>query len=130
MILKKIIPYFLLILLCLSGCSAFENIDQISLLGQFSREQDNQHRLVKSINDHYDALTKIIAEGRISEYKNEASFVHSFGDPIIKKDLRDGTQQWLYRYAIYRTAKDEVNIYFDHDGKQVKWEKLTCQSFY
>jgi hypothetical protein len=86
--------------------------------------------LVKSINDHYDVLTKVIAQGHINDYKDKASFEHSFGDPILKRDLDDGGQRWLYRYAIYRFAKDEVYVYFDRNGKQVKWEKLPCPSFF
>ena len=73
--------------------------------GSYSREKDNQHRLVKSINDHYDALTKVIAQGHISDYKDEASFMNSFGEPILKKDLSDGRQRWLYRYAIYQICQ-------------------------
>jgi hypothetical protein len=125
---KKIIPYLLVALLGLSGCNTLSNLDELSALGQYSREKDNQHRLVKSINDHYDALTKVIAQGHINDYKDEASFVNSFGDPILKKDLGDGTQRWLYRYAIFRYAKDKVYVYFDRNGKQVRWEKLPCQS--
>ena len=71
-------------------------------MGDYSREKDDQHRLVKSINAHYDALTKVIAQGHISDYKDKSSFVNAFGEPILKKDLPDGSQQWLYRYAIFR----------------------------
>ena len=95
------------------------------MLGEYSREKDDQHRLVKSINDHYDALTKVIAQGHISDYKDEASFVHSFGDPILKKDLSDGGQRWLYRYAIYRFAKDKVYVYFDRNGKHDQMGEIT-----
>ena len=122
----------ILALICLgvSGCTILENLDEISVLGDYSREKDTQHRLVKSIKDHYDALTKVIADGHISDYKDKVSFVHSFGEPILKKDLSGGGQRWLYRYAIYRLAKDKVYVYFDRDGKQVKWEKLQCQKFF
>ena len=128
--MKKIVPYLLMALLGLSGCSILFNLDEISVMGDYSREKGDQHRLVKSINDHYDALTKAIDKKAINEYKDEASFTGSFGDPILKKDLRDGTQRWLYRYAIYRFAKDKVYVYFDRDGKMTKWEKLSCPKFF
>ena len=128
--MRKIIACLLVMLLGLSGCAIISNNEQLSVLGDYSREKDNQHRLVKTIDDHYDALTRAIAQGHIGDYSNEASFVHSFGDPILKKDMDDGTHRWLYRYAIYRLAKDEVYVYFDHDGKQVKWEKLPCPSLF
>lgn len=128
--MQRIAPYLLLVILSLSGCTIIENLDEISTMGDYSREKDNQARLVKSINAHYDKLTKVIADGHISEYKDEASFTHSFGDPILKKDLGNGIQRWLYRYAIYRFAKDKVYVYFDHNGKMIKWEKLPCQKFF
>ncbi len=127
---RKITPYLVLICLCLSGCIIIENLDEISLLGDYSRNKDNQHHLVKSINDHYDALAKVIAQGHINDYKDKASFVSSFGDPILKKDLSDGGQRWLYRHAIYRLAKDKVYVYFDRNGKMIKWEKLSCPKFF
>lgn len=126
----KIISYLLLVLLGLSGCTIIENLDELSAMGEYSREKDNQHHLVKSINDHYDALTKVIDQKAISGYKDKASFVSSFGEPILKRDLSNGGQRWLYRYAIYRFAKDKVYVYFDRDGKQVKWEKLPCPKFF
>ncbi len=128
--MKKIIPYLLLVLLGLSGCTIISNLDEISTLRDYSREKEGQHHLVKSINDHYDVLTKVIAKGHISEYKDEASFVYSFGEPILKKDLSDGGQRWLYRYAIYKFAKDKVYVYFDRDGRMIKWEKLSCPKFF
>ena len=87
--MKKAFPYLLVMLLGLSGCTILENLDEISLLGDYSREKDNQHRLVKSIDDHYDALIKVISQGHIGDYKDKASFVHSFGEPILKKDLSE-----------------------------------------
>jgi len=128
--LEKIIPYLLVLLLSLSGCSILFNLDEIFTLGDYSREKDGQHRLVKTINAHYDALTKAIDQGKISGYNDEASFVHSFGEPILKKDLSGGRQRWLYRYAIYRFAKDKVYVYFDSGGKMIKWEKLPCSKFF
>jgi len=119
-------------LLCasLSGCVILENLDEVSILGDYSREKDDQHRLVKAIDDHYDALTKAIDQNHINDSKNEADFLHSFGEPIQKKYLSDGKERWLYRYAIYRFAKDKVYVYFDHDGKMVKWERLPCPKFF
>ena len=130
MYLKKIIPYLLVIVLGLSGCAALENLDALTALGQYSREKDAQHRMVKCINTHYDALSKAIDQGTISKYKNKTAFLKTFGEPILKADLGNGTQRWLYRYAIYRYAKDKVYVYFDHAGTVVKWEKLPCTKFF
>ena len=128
--LKNITPYLVLTCLCLSGCHALSSLNELSTLGEYSREKDNQHRLVKSIDGHYDALIKAIDQRHISEYKDKSSFTSSFGDPILKKDLDDGTEQWLYRYAISQSAKDKVYVYFDRNGKMTRWERLRCPSFF
>jgi hypothetical protein len=125
-----IIPYLLLVLLGLSGCTILENLDEISTLGNYSREKDAQHRLVKSINDHYDALIKAVDLGRVSDYKDKSSWTFSFGDPLLKKDLSGGVQRWLYRHAIYRLSKDKVYVYFDRSGKMIRWERLPCPKFF
>jgi hypothetical protein len=119
-----------LMLLVFSGCTILENLDEISTLGNYSREKNAEHALVKSIDDDYDALVRVIAQGKIDGYEDMASFTHSFGDPILKKDLGGGTQRWLYRHAIYRLSKDKVYVYFGRDGKMIKWEKLTCPKFF
>ena len=124
----RIIPYIFFFALC--GCTAIENLDELSVLGQYSREKDDQHREVKWINARYDALIKVIEEGKIGNYKDESAFLHSFGEPILKKDLRPGVAQWLYRYAICKFAKDKVYLYFDSAGQLIKWERLPCPSLF
>ena len=128
--LKQIILFFTFASLSFSGCTIVHNLDEILTLQNYSHEKDDQHRLVKSVKDHYDSLVKVIDAGQMGDYKDKASFEKSFGEPILKKDLSDGQERWLYRYAIFRLAKDKVYVYFDHDGKLVKWERLPCSSFY
>ena len=128
--IRKIFSCLVFVFLCLSGCTIVSNIDQITTLQGYSNEKEAQHRYVKGIKDHYDALARVIDQGHINDYKNQASFVHSFGEPILKKDLIDGTERWLYRYAIFRLAKDKVYVYFDHHGQIIRWERLLCSSFY
>jgi hypothetical protein len=137
----RIIPLLASLLLGSSGCAVLDNTEELSTLGNYSREKDAQHRQVKSIDDHYDALTKAkmpncsdfeklgYCEGP-NNYPDEASFVHSFGDPLLKRDLSDGSSRWLYRYAIYRLAKDKVYVYFDHHGKMIRWERLPCPKLF
>ncbi len=121
---------WMLIFLVLSGCAPLEHLDQLSVLGRYSREKEDQRRLVKTIDAHYDALTKVIAQGHIGNYKDQSSFVYAFGQPILKKDMPDGSQQWLYRYAILGSAKDKVYVYFDQHDHLTKWEKVPCPSFF
>lgn len=121
---------FILMLLGFSGCTIVDNLDEISTLGQYSREKDAQHRDVKAIDDHYDALAKAIDQGHITDFKDQASFKHSFGEPITIKELPQGHERWLYRYAIYRLATTKVYLYFDRAGRLLKWEKIPCQKFF
>jgi len=120
----------ILLLLGFCGCSVLGHLDRLSVLGDYAREKDDQSRLVKSVNAHYDALGDVIARGHIREYKDKSSFVYAFGQPILKKDMPDGSQQWLYRYAILESAKDKVYVYFDQHDQLTKWEKVPCPSFF
>jgi len=117
-------------LLGLSGCAPLEHLDQLSVMGDYAREKENQERLVGSNNDHYDVLIKAIVQGNISYYKDKTTFVNTFGDPILKKDIPGGSQQWLYRYAILSTARDKVYVYFDNHDRLIKWEKIPCPSLF
>lgn len=128
--IRIFIPFFLVLLMGFSGCTILENADELSTLGSYSREKDGQHRQVKSINDQYDALTRAIDRKAIGKYKDQASFLLAFGEPILKRPLGDGSERWLYRYAIYRLAKDKVYVYFDRGGKLVKWERVLCPKFF
>ena len=128
--LERALPYWLVIFLCLSGCTALEHLDELSVMGDYSRERDNQDRLVKAINARYDALTQAMAQGKMGDYKDKSFFVYAFGEPILKKDMPDSSQQWLYRYAILSTARDKVYVYFDQHDHLIKWEKVPCPSFF
>jgi len=128
--LKNITPYILFMFLGLSGCSILSNLDEITTLSDYSSEKDAQHRQAKIIDDHYNALLKFIDQGNISHYIDKTSFIHSFGEPILKKELSNGAERWLYRYAIYRLAKNKVYVYFDREGKMVKWEKQSCPKLF
>jgi len=125
----RIFVYLIFLCLPLSGCVILGNLDEIFTLQDYSHDKEAQHRLVQTINDHYDALTRIIADGHIHDYKNESAFERAFGQPILKRDLSNGQERWLYRYAIYRFAKDKVYVYFDHAGQMISWEKLPCSKF-
>ncbi len=121
----RLIPYLLVMLISLSGCTILGNLDEISTLNNYSKESEAQHRLVKSVNTHYEALSKAVDEKRISEYKDKEAVIRAFGEPLIKKDVK-GQERWLYRYAIDKSARDKVYLYFDAKGNLVKWEKLPC----
>jgi hypothetical protein len=114
----------------LCGCSIVGNLDEISTLQGYSKEKDGQNQDIKTVNDHYDALTRAIADGKINQYKDAVSFEHAFGEPLLKKDLKDGQERWLYRYAIYRLAKDKVYVYLDAQARVIKWEKASCPKFF
>ena len=128
--MNKKFLYFLVILFSFSGCTIINNLDELKTLGAYSREKDAQHRDVKDIDGRYDGLTKVIDKGFIEDYKDKSSFVHSFGQPILKKSFADGQERWLYRHAIYRLSKDKVYVYFDSNGKLVKWERLPCPKLF
>ena len=128
--LRKLISCLILMMISLSGCAPLEHLDELSVMGAYSREKDAQTRQVGDTNVHYDALLKVISQGHIEDYKDKSSWLSVFGEPILKKAMPDGSEEWLYRYAILSSAKDKVYVYFDRRAQLVKWEKVPCPSFF
>ena len=99
MILKKILV-FLFVVMLLGGCSIIGHIDQLQAMGKYSKEKDNQHKIVKNTDAMYDSLVKAIQSNKIKNYPDKSSIRRNFGDPIITKTLEvngETQEQWLYR---------------------------------
>ena len=109
-----------------SGCSVLNNLDQLLTLNEYSKEKDEQKKIVDKTDAQYDALAAAINSGEIKKYTNEASIREAFGEPISIKAL-DHQEQWLYRHAIPLKAKDKVYLYFDGQGKLLKYEQEQIQ---
>jgi hypothetical protein len=120
----------IIILVCSWGCSILGHMDQISMMGDYARDKNGQYKTVDQVDASYDSLVNAINAGKIKDYPDQISILRNFGDPILKKTMNaDGQaqEQWLYRHAIPQKAKDKVYLYFDSNGKLVKYNQEKIQ---
>ncbi|MEI7997888.1 MAG: hypothetical protein WCH62_00055 [Candidatus Omnitrophota bacterium] len=107
-----------------SGCAVINHLEELFVVGDYSRDKDNQQKSIKQVNAHYDALVATIASKGLKLDLNQTDVRMNFGEPISIKviDVEGQKQeQWLYRYAIISTAKDKVYLYFDQKAKLIKF---------
>ena len=123
----KIRELFLMIFVaCLCGCSIIDHLEELSTLGDYSRDRDNQQKHIDHVNDRYDALVAVIKANGLKQDLSQTDARMNFGEPIMIKVIEiDGQkqEQWLYRHAVPTNAKDKVYLYFDTKGKLVKYEQ-------
>jgi len=118
------------LIISVSGCSILNHLEELSTLGEYSREKDEQHKMVRDINAHYEALLVAINTGKMKQYPDKSSLRRNFGEPIEIKIINvAGTkqEQWLYRQAIAMKAKDRVYLYFDGQGQLIKFQQEQIQ---
>ena len=114
----------------LSGCAVIHHLDQLQTMGEFSRDKNVQGKMVDTANASYASLLTAINTGKIKEYPSMEAIRNNFGEPIdTAAVLIDGVscRIWLYRDAIPQTAKDKVYLYFDPQGKLIKFEQEKIQ---
>lgn len=106
----------------LSGCAIVNHMDQLLMMGEYSRDKNVQFKMVDEINAHYDALALVVNAGKIKNYPDQTAIMGNFGEPIAKKTIQvegQSQERWLYRHAIPQKAKDKIYLYFDKQGKLV-----------
>ena len=62
----------------------------------------------------------------MSHYTNQSDIRSTFGEPITIKTIQlngKKQEQWMYRYAVIREAKDKVYLYFDEEARLIKYEQ-------
>ncbi len=101
-------------------------MEQLSTMGEFSRDKDNQNKIVKNVNAQYDALVSAINSKEMGHFKTQADIRSNFGDPLAVKNIivnGQKQQEWLYRYALIKTAKSKVYLYFDERGNLLNYKE-------
>lgn len=115
-----------LLVLTFNGCAIIGHLNELSTMGEFARDKDNQNKIVNLNNSHYDALMAAINAKEMVHFTNQAEIRNTFGEPIVIKTITvDGKiqEQWLYRYAVIKQAKDKVYLYFDDQGKFLNYKQ-------
>ena len=116
--------------LCLCSCTIIKHMDELSSMGDFARDKADQQREVDRVKVNFDELLNAIHNNQMKFYPDQLSIRSKFGLPITIKMVEDEghvLEQWLYRYAIMKEAKDRVYVYFDENKKVVKIQEEKIQ---
>ncbi len=122
----------LMVVLCfgLCGCYVLSKMDELSTLGNYTRDKEEQQRIINRVDARYDALLAAVNTGAIKQYSDQRSVRKAFGDPIVIKVAGVAghkQERWLYRYALPLKARDKVYLYFDGKGKLVQYKQEKIQ---
>ena len=124
--------FFSLILsvLILAGCAALNNLDELLTLKDLAVDRDLQDKTVAEQNKQFEKLSEAIKSNAIKEYPNKKSCQREFGPPVYSTQLvqnGEHLERWLYRYAIQKTAKEKIYLYFDESNQLTYWEILNLK---
>ena len=100
-------------------------------MGDFARDKDNQAKIIKLNDANFEKLVNTFHEGQMERYKDKLSISNQFGQPvtILHKSI-DGKfyEEWIYRHALIREAKNRIVIRFDEANQvvnvheeEIKW---------
>ena len=114
--------FLLLVVLCVcAGCAEVQYLDQALTLKAYSDEKEAQNTYVQ----RHDALfEEMVQESKkpdaFKRYGHKASFVRSFGDPVVCRPAGD-LEECLYRRIVKPFDSPKIYVYFNARGDLVQW---------
>ncbi len=117
-------PLFLILLLtACAGCAILDNLDGAMTLKELSQEKDAQDAFVKNHDAQFGRLwQQLQAPDSLKRYQRKVSIEQEFGSPIFCQNDA-GLDRCLWRQIVDSGKNLKVYIYFDDQGKLVRWEK-------
>ncbi|MCK5393335.1 MAG: hypothetical protein KAI91_03290 [Candidatus Omnitrophica bacterium] len=122
----KIVIFYVLVALCLEGCSTIKYTKQLLVLKDLA---DSQKEINKCLDEQEALFKKILVDlknKKIELGTLKEDFLNSYGKPVL---IRKGSNLFvgeilLYRYPQKYFNSDKVYFYFDRFQKLVDWEQF------
>lgn len=125
----------LLILLVLGvslmGCAQVkqvQNLDELLTLKEYSEEKGAQEKWIEEEAAKFDRILAAAQDGSIKSVATQPLILERFGDPVLKEHTEldnKSVERWLYRHPIQKLAFEKVYLFFDADGRLLKYELIT-----
>jgi hypothetical protein len=118
----------LLMVIFLSGCAKVAHLDQLLTIKAYSDNKDLQEKFILQQNQNFKKLLAAVKDGTLEPGTTHRVILKEFGAPILSRlTAADGKDLdvWLYRYATEYFNSEKVYLYFDQEGKLVKWDLVT-----
>ncbi|MBU2251355.1 MAG: hypothetical protein KKH25_03785, partial [Candidatus Omnitrophica bacterium] len=103
----------------LSGCLFKENIEGLLTLKQLGKNQKYIERSIKAQERLFRKLTADIKKDKLKLGIPVESFLRSYGEPVVSKDIPSLGKRFLYRHPTNYFDSDKVYIYFDRQDQLV-----------
>jgi hypothetical protein len=120
----------LLITVILSGCTQvkqLQNIDPLLTLKGYSDEKEDQEKWIAQEAKRFENIVAAVKDKSVEHFSTQESFRQQFGEPVLIEHIPDGTasiERWLYRHPIQKLATDRVYIFFDSNGRFLRYEHI------
>ncbi len=113
-----------LVFLTSSGCLFKEDIEGLLVLKQLGAEQKSIERSLKIEEHLFRKLAAHVKKDRLKPGISLESFIASYGEPIVSKDIPSVGKRLLYRHPADYFNSDKIYVYFDQQGKLTQWEYI------
>ena len=118
--------YLLIGTMLLSGCASSGRMERLLTLKALANEQKNLNAYIEEQDKKFESLLEAARKGAIDQYVDRESIKKNFGDPVYVKQVEhngESQEEWLYRYVTKFFDSEKVYLYFNGEGKLVKWKK-------
>jgi hypothetical protein len=118
-------------LIFLTGCTQLkqvQNLDQLLVLKEYSEEKEAQGKWIEQETENFNGILAAVRDGSIKNSPDRESIREQFGDPVIIENIEKDNapvEQWLYRHPLQKLAFERVYLYFDSNGRLVRYEIVT-----
>lgn len=105
-----------------TGCSMISHLDEAMALKAYSDEKDAQEKYVQAHDAQFEELLRQLKQPEgFLRYEQRKSFVRQFGEPVLCRQEKS-LEQCLYRRIVKPMESPKVYVYFDAQGKLVRWQ--------
>ena len=126
--------FLVIVVVLFTGCAKvgqLQHLDELLTLKGYSDEKEAQQKWVQEENERFERLSAAVKDGSIQSYTGRDAILKDFGSPVVSDMIEEKGQsldRWLYRHPIQKLATDRVYLYFDPDGRLVKFEHIPSSS--
>jgi hypothetical protein len=110
-----------------SSCAVVNHLEEVSMLQEFSQEQNALNAMVEERDGDFDALLARIASGdKLADLNNRQALLKRLGEPVLVLPSSDGNlkrERWLYRHQTNSPKSAKVYFVLDENGAVLSWSK-------
>ncbi|MDD5069507.1 MAG: hypothetical protein PHV17_02165 [Candidatus Omnitrophica bacterium] len=123
--IKKLVIFFPLTLILLSGCQVARNYSELKVLKELGKSQKEINAYLISQEKKFRLMKNDINRKELLIGTSKQDILKRYGDPVLAQALTgsgEETEMLLYRNPTDYFSSDKVYLYFDYQGKLLRYE--------